>query len=275
MKNEKMFRAIGQISDDKIAETDAVSLGQKPKKPLWIKWASVAAAACALLVVIGLTVPGSPAGDDMGQEADDPISVATENPSAADDDPDVTPVPAHPEEVATEEEPQDNALAIGGGGDPFERKFFYETYGIGITYEIVGHEVVDEWVENVFLQKTREEMNATPDLYQAVTELGIDKESLIEANNRKAGKETYIDDYIIEALYQDVPTMIELLKNPLAFEYDGRLYVLYDLCSVDIEFLKSIPPDILEEYLTRIEAWCEESHEYRVGTIEMIRERVR
>ena len=51
-------------------------------------------------------------------------------------------------------------LPIGGGNYTFNREFIDEVYNIYLITEIVGQQARDEWVNNVFLQQTEEEMNA-------------------------------------------------------------------------------------------------------------------
>jgi hypothetical protein len=55
MKSEKLFRAVGQISDEKIAEADVFVT--KPVKPIWVRWTPVAAAACLMIAVAIYALP--------------------------------------------------------------------------------------------------------------------------------------------------------------------------------------------------------------------------
>lgn len=57
MKSEKLFRAIGQISDEKIAEADAVILTTKSINSAWLKWALPSVAACLIIVVAIFALP--------------------------------------------------------------------------------------------------------------------------------------------------------------------------------------------------------------------------
>jgi hypothetical protein len=54
MKGETIFRAVGQISDDKVAEADAAVV--KAVKPVWVRWAPLAAAAC-LVIALAAVLP--------------------------------------------------------------------------------------------------------------------------------------------------------------------------------------------------------------------------
>jgi len=51
MTNEKLYEAIGDISDCKIKEAKQV---RKAKQPIWLKWGAMAACLC---LVVGLAIP--------------------------------------------------------------------------------------------------------------------------------------------------------------------------------------------------------------------------
>lgn len=51
MTNEKLYEAIGDISDNKIKEAKQV---RKAKQPIWLKWGAMAACLC---LVVGLAIP--------------------------------------------------------------------------------------------------------------------------------------------------------------------------------------------------------------------------
>ena len=79
MNGEKLFRAIGQISDEKIAEADTIILKPKPKQSAWIKYGSLAA--CLYLVLWGAYIVFRPASPGI---ADSPVLQWSEQFSAAD-----------------------------------------------------------------------------------------------------------------------------------------------------------------------------------------------
>ncbi len=144
--------------------------------------------------------------------------------------------------------------ATGGSDMSFSRKFVDEVYNIQIASEIVGREECDKWVNEVYFKKTDEERDATPDLYQIVTELSISKEDMLTRNNEyKEMGVDYIADYIIEALYEDEETMKLLLMNPLALYYNKEIYTFDEL--IDEEASIEIPKSIIEEYVNRLEEY--------------------
>ena len=51
MKSEKLLDLIGEIDDSIVAEADSGDVENRPMKHSWIKWASVAAAACLLIAI--------------------------------------------------------------------------------------------------------------------------------------------------------------------------------------------------------------------------------
>lgn len=144
--------------------------------------------------------------------------------------------------------------ATGGSDMSFSRKFVDEVYNIQIASEIVGREECDKWVNEVYFKKTDEERDATPDLYQIVTELSISKEDMLRRNNEyKEMGVDYIADYIIDALYEDEETMKLLLMNPLALYYNKEIYTFDEL--IDEETSIEIPKSIIEEYINRLEEY--------------------
>ena len=54
MNSEKMFHAIGQISDDKIMEADVEITVSKPARHIWLRWGAVAA---CVAVALAITIP--------------------------------------------------------------------------------------------------------------------------------------------------------------------------------------------------------------------------
>ena len=66
MTNEKLYEAIGEISDNKIKEAKQV---RKNKQPIWLKWGAVAACLCLVLVgsVVLMQRDPEPAGVETEQ----------------------------------------------------------------------------------------------------------------------------------------------------------------------------------------------------------------
>lgn len=143
---------------------------------------------------------------------------------------------------------------VGGSDMSFSRKFIDDVYNIQIASEIVGREECDKWVNEVYFKKTDEERDATPDLYQIVTELSISKEDMLRRNNEyKEMGVDYIPDYIIDALYEDEETMKLLLMNPLALYYNNEIYTFDEL--VDEKTTIEIPRNVIEEYINCLEEY--------------------
>lgn len=143
--------------------------------------------------------------------------------------------------------------ATGGSDTSFSRRFVDEVYNIHIASEIVGNEECNRWVEDVYLKKSLEEREATPDLYQIITELSISKEDIISKNNEYKDMEVdYLPDYIIDALYEeDVEVMKQLLMNPLALYYNSSIYTFDEL--VKAETIIEIPENVIDEYISGLE----------------------
>ena len=165
---------------------------------------------------------------------------------------------------------------IGGGDYIFSRKFRDEVYNIYLITEIVGQQARDEWVNNVFLQQTEEEMNALPTIYQAIRDLNISREQFESKNDIYAGTENYFSDEILDALYcGNEEEMKILLANPYALVYDGEIYTFNELSNTPATCsAQSIPADVMEEYLDYIESACNEAGilKYEQERIDNLRE---
>ena len=167
-------------------------------------------------------------------------------------------------------------LPIGGGNYTFNREFIDEVYNIYLITEIVGQQARDEWVNNVFLQQTEEEMNALPTIYQAIRDLNISREQFESKNDSYAGTENYFSDEIIDALYcGNEEEMKILLANPYALVYDGEIYTFDELSKNPALISASgIPMDKVKEYLDYIESVLENAGilKYEQERIDNLRE---
>lgn len=148
---------------------------------------------------------------------------------------------------------------VGGSDFTFSLKFINKVYNIYIIDQIVGQEKCDEWVNNVYLKQTLEEMDALPDLYQAIVGLNVSKEDFIKQNNEYIDYPgMYFSEDIIDALYMDdIEEIKRLLRGPYTLYYNGEIYT-FDAMSQDPHITDDIPADVLNEYLDFIESVCVE-----------------
>ena len=146
---------------------------------------------------------------------------------------------------------------VGGSDFTFSLKFINKVYNIYIIDQIVGQETCDEWVNNVYLKQTLEEMDALPDLYQAIVGLNVSKEDFIKQNNKYIDYPSmYFTEDIIDALYMDdIEEMKRLLRGPYTLYYNGEIYT-FDAMSANPHITDDIPADVLNEYLDFIESVC-------------------
>lgn len=144
----------------------------------------------------------------------------------------------------------ENNPSKGGDGDLLSRKYLNVTYDIYCCNVILGDEAVDKWVNGVYLEKSEAEREASPTLYQAVTELHIER-SQIEAYNsdESLNKGLAIPKVILDAIYDmDFDEMKEALTNPFALYYDGEVYTARELSEQN-----DLPPEVVEEYSSRLQ----------------------
>ena len=81
MTNEKLYEAIGDISDNKIKEAKQ---GRKVKQPIWLKWGAMAACLC---LVAGLAIPminNKPQNEEIPPVAEELPPVIDEGPANLD-----------------------------------------------------------------------------------------------------------------------------------------------------------------------------------------------
>lgn len=260
MKADTLRRAIGGISGELIEAADRTPIAASPKTFPVRRAAAAAAAACVLIAV--LIIPG------LFRKYGPAAVPDSENP-----DSDISGIGSRPEEDLPADDRFlliDEALrkedGIGGGWFLFSREYQDITYDIAYLehlyhgeIEAVDPDALNDWVSNVFLKKSTEEQNALPTMYQAVRDLGITKEKLIEVNeSRKAlGTEMILTDEYIDALYLEESEMKKQLIHPLALLYEGTIYTW--------ETIRKIGPDqfdgaVLEQYLEHVREYCVSHH---------------
>ena len=174
---------------------------------------------------------------------------------------------SEPSFIASETEQQTEKPPVGGSDYTFLRKYIDEVYNIQLASEVVGREVCQEWVDNVYLKRTAEEQEGIPPIYQIIVDLEISKEDLIKKNNEKGG--IYLTAETIDALYlEDIDEVKKALMSPLALYHEGEIYVFEEL-SKNTSKAVDIPTEILDEYFDYIETVCEQE-----GTIKYMQEEI-
>lgn len=149
-----------------------------------------------------------------------------------------------------------NSTVFSDNGDLLSRKYLNVTYEIYCCNKIVGDEAVDRWVNDVYLKKSEEEREASPALYQAVTELNIER-SQIEAynSNEKLNGGLTVPAVILDAIYDmEFDEMKKELANPLALYYEGEVYTVYELKQVEEEGKISVPKETLHSFAQNAKA---------------------
>lgn len=136
----------------------------------------------------------------------------------------------------------------------FVRKYDSKAENLYIISEIIGYDAESDWVDNVYLKKSNEEMEALPAIYQAIVELDISEEDFRNKNEEYSDyPDMYFSEEMISALYSDdVNEMKRLLVDPWALYYEGEIYV-FDKMYADPNIVAGVPADIMNEYLDYIE----------------------
>ena len=268
MNIPRIADALGQIGEKHISE--AMDYRRIRNTGSRLKYGALAAgvllvfAAAAISIrEIDISVTPEPDITIISIETDPTITITSDEIDSS--------VNAYETTKGTETEISDVTPAIGGSDYTFSRKYVNEVYNIYLASQIVGNEVRDEWVNNVFLMRTPDEQEDPPPLYQMIHDLNISKEDFIAKNAENIAH--YYSEEVISALYlEDISEMKRQLVNPLALYYDGEIYT-FDELSQNPQSGKNIPDDVLKEYLDYIESVCEHENllKYMQEDIDRIR----
>lgn len=159
--------------------------------------------------------------------------------------------------------------AIGGGNHMLERKYEEETYNIAYLRKLYVDEItilpegaLDQWIEEVYMKKNEEEIDAFPTIYQAIHDLNISKDDLIALNESRklCGSHMIMSDEYIDVLYLTETEMMQELVDPLALYYDGVIYTWNDLNNVITSNNKAadIPASVMKAYIDHVITYCGE-----------------
>ncbi len=132
----------------------------------------------------------------------------------------------------------------------FRTRYIFEFYGlIDFVAELVDPTVLSNWMEQ-FESGERSLWELT--LYTAVSEMGISKESLLEANAQSG---MLFSNKQIESLYsEDIKQVNECFANPYALLHNGEIYTADWLATHTTDDYKKagLTADELKEYLNKI-----------------------
>lgn len=260
MKAIDISRSLNYLDDDIIAEAMASKGAKSSRKKLRLTRCLAAALSCAAVIaaVVLIGVRGRqdmpvrpPVSSDVTVLTDVTDTDTRSTAPTTTAEPPVTAVSdTILSDTSTASGTTDEALPIGGGDYTFERKYVEEAENLYIAAQIVGQKARDEWVNNVYLKMSSEEMSELPALYRIIHDLNIPKEDFIEENKKYVDYPgMYYSEEIIEALYlDDIKEMKKQLVNPTALYYDGEIYTFYELLKAP-ELTDNIPDEVLEEYL--------------------------
>lgn len=263
MKSDELVRAIGGIDEDLISSADlAPKTVQKRISP--IKWIPVAAAILLIAALGAAILPGllkSDDPEDLSPYINESVNTGTGDIETTSASPHVS-SPDAAESFNTMDAALANELGKGGGWTFFNREYIDITYDIAYLGHLYNGEIelidpakLTEWVNDVFLRKSVEEQNALPTMYQAIRDLGITKEKLIEVNDsrRALGDEMILSDKYIETLYLEESEMKKALINPLALCLDGKIYTWEEIKRIGAD---KFDGKVMEEYLDRVKFYC-------------------
>lgn len=140
-----------------------------------------------------------------------------------------------------------------GNSSSFRTRYIFEFYGmLDFVSELVDRDALSSWMKQ-FESGERSLWELT--LFTAVNELGISKESLLQANEQ-SGK-LFTDEQIASLYLNDIRKVNECFVNPYALLHDGEIYTPDWLATHTAEDYKriGITADELKEYLNKINVY--------------------
>ncbi len=160
--------------------------------------------------------------------------------------------------------------SAASGDHALDSKYKDSLSNILIIDHIVGAEACNDYVDNVFLKQTPEEMAALPTVYQAIKYFGISREDF-QRENLKNHSGTVFSDETVDALYcGDEAEMKRRLINGNALCYDGEIYTFEEL---EDKPAVHIPKKILRKFLAFIDDYYL-MHGDRIGKSDVEEKRV-
>lgn len=289
MNIPRIANALGQIDEKHISE--AMDYRRIRHTNSWLKYSALAAgvllvfaAAVIAFREIDISVTPEPDITIISIETDPTVTITTDPTVTATSDEisstvyvsetNDTASETHETTKGTETEISGETPPIGGGDTTFMRRYVEKVDNIYIIGQIVGTEVHDDWVENVYLAQSPKEQDDLPAVYQAIHDLNIPKEDFIAENEKLSDYSgMYFSEEVIDALYlEDISEMKRRLVNPYALYYDGEIYT-FDEMLQDPQSGADIPDDVLNEYLDYIESVCEQENllKYMQNDIDSLR----
>ncbi|MBQ6043071.1 MAG: hypothetical protein IJL41_02890 [Clostridia bacterium] len=162
-----------------------------------------------------------------------------------------------------------------------ERHYPDELCDIWIISKLRTKDVIDEWVESVYLKQTEDEMDQLPAIYQAIKGLDIGRDEFTRVNaewiafneEHGTGQSTYTDEQI-EYMFGDYDEneIKQKLKQVTTYYYEGRLYTAYELvCVDDALFNEMIEKGGLEDYSVLVEKYADGDTHY----VHVLQKRIR
>ena len=162
-----------------------------------------------------------------------------------------------------------------------ERHYPDELCDIWIVSKLRTKDVIDEWVESVYLKQTEDEMDQLPAIYQAIKGLNIGRDEFTRVNaewiafneEHGTGQSTYTDEQI-EYMFGDYDEneIKQKLKQVTTYYYEGRLYTAYELvCVDDALFNEMIEKGGLEDYSVLVEKYADGDTHY----VHVLQKRIR
>lgn len=135
----------------------------------------------------------------------------------------------------------------------YESRYAGQVNNVLIMDNMLGGDILDQWLEDVYYKLDAKEREVTPLLYQLVEYFSISKEVFIEYN--ESGNYKFSDN-VIEGLYaSDINTMLEALVSPYAIYHDGMIYTIDALYEMSYDQIKAIgiPSKELGEYAEKMD----------------------
>lgn len=133
----------------------------------------------------------------------------------------------------------EESYIYGGGADVcFEWYYPSELHELSILADITDWDKVEKYAEGEYKDLHPNGVSQLPPIYEFVKRFGISKDAFSEANKKCS---EYTDEQI-ELMFGDYDeeTIKQKLKADTTFYYEGTLYNVYEICSMDKSSLETI-----------------------------------
>ena len=152
--------------------------------------------------------------------------------------------------------PLGGELNSGGVNEDLLVYDYSEADNIIIFDQILGEQIVDEYVNDILSNMDSQELMNAPNLYHMIRDFNVSLETLLEFNANNPNRVRQYDENILRAMYLPYEEMINTVLTPKGAYLNGNVYniqTLNQLFQEDKEAFAKIKLSELVDYQERLE----------------------